>query len=105
MLKWGYGVSQVTRNHQKHAQSTYLDEYLWCEKNLVKLGLLPLRPQADRQWGSRRGTVRCALGWVGAVIELGVHNASPGNHRFTNSKLSLQRWSFVFLCERVWIVR
>ena len=36
MLKWGYGVSQVTRNHQKHAQSTYLDEYLWYKQNPVQ---------------------------------------------------------------------
>ena len=38
--------------------------------------------------------MRCALGWVGAVIELGVHNASPGNLRFTNCKLNFKRCVF-----------
>ena len=31
-----YEVSQVPRHHQKHAQSTYLDEYLRFKKNLVE---------------------------------------------------------------------
>ena len=30
------GVPQVTRDHQKHAESTYLDEYLRFKKNLVE---------------------------------------------------------------------
>ena len=29
------GASGV-RHHRKHAESTYLDEYLWFKKNLVK---------------------------------------------------------------------
>ena len=30
------GEPQVIRNHQKHAESTYLDEYLRFKKNLVE---------------------------------------------------------------------
>ena len=40
MLKRGYGVSHVVEDHQKHAQSTYLDEYLWFKKNLAEKFLL-----------------------------------------------------------------
>ena len=29
MFQRRYGLSHVTRNHKKHAQSMYLDEYLW----------------------------------------------------------------------------
>ena len=40
MFQRGYGVSHVVENHQKHAQSTYLDEYLWFKKNLAEKYLL-----------------------------------------------------------------
>ena len=33
-------MSYVVQNHQKHAQSTYLDEYLWFLKNLAEKILL-----------------------------------------------------------------
>ena len=36
MFQRGYGMPQVAQNHQKHAQSTYLDEYLWFKKYLVE---------------------------------------------------------------------
>ena len=36
MFQRGYGVPQVIGKHKKHAQSTYLDEYLWFKKNLVE---------------------------------------------------------------------
>ena len=39
-VREGYGVPQVVRNHQKHAQSTYLDEYLRFKKNLVEKFLI-----------------------------------------------------------------
>ena len=42
MFERGYGVSQVTRHHQKHAESTYLDEYLRFKKNLVEKFLLDI---------------------------------------------------------------
>ena len=28
--------SQVVKNEEKHAQSMYLDEYVWIKKNLVE---------------------------------------------------------------------
>ena len=40
MFQRGYGVPQVTGKHQKHAESTYLDEYLWFKKNLAEKFLL-----------------------------------------------------------------
>ena len=36
MFQRGYGGLRWSENHQKHAQSTYLDEYLWFKKNLAK---------------------------------------------------------------------
>ena len=34
MFDGGVGVPHTVKNHQKHAQTTYLDEYLWFKKNL-----------------------------------------------------------------------
>ena len=41
----GYGGCQVVQSHQKHAQSTYLDEYLWFYKNLTEKFLLDIFKQ------------------------------------------------------------
>ena len=40
MFQRRYGVSHVAENDQKHAQSTYLHEYLWFKKNLTEKFLL-----------------------------------------------------------------
>ena len=40
MFQRGYGGLRWSENHQKHAQSTYLDEYLWFKKNLAEKYLL-----------------------------------------------------------------
>ena len=40
MFQRGYGGLRWSENHQKHAQSTYLDEYLWFKKNLAEKFLL-----------------------------------------------------------------
>ena len=40
MFQRVYGMSYMVQNHQKHAQSTYLDEYLWFKKNLAEKFLL-----------------------------------------------------------------
>ena len=40
MFQRGYGVPQVIGKHEKHAQSTYLDEYLWFKNNLNEKFLL-----------------------------------------------------------------
>ena len=42
MLDRGYGDTQVVQKHGKHAQSTYLDEYLRFKKNLVEKFILDI---------------------------------------------------------------
>ena len=36
MFGRGYGGRRSLKNHEKHVQSTYLDEYLWFKKKLVE---------------------------------------------------------------------
>ena len=36
MFQRAYGGLRWSENYQKHAQSTFLDEYLWLKKNLTE---------------------------------------------------------------------
>ena len=36
MFQRGYGGLRWSENYEKHAQSTYLDEHLWCKQNPVQ---------------------------------------------------------------------